>query len=124
MTNRINKTAFHITRLSAAEAEVVITATVEYRSQTTNLRGKLVGPRCPGASTIEVAYPLRAMLAATTKQSTELLLCAVIPEPNLWTDTMPFSYEATVELWQDGVSCDRVKVWIGLKFGDESAKVP
>jgi len=51
------------------------------------LRGQLIGPRCPGMTTIEVAYPLRP-------SSQPGVLHAVIPEPSLWQAERPFVYDA------------------------------
>jgi hypothetical protein len=73
------------------------------------VRGKLRGPRCPGFSTVEVAYPLRRLTGRG--QLYQLL----IPEPSFWTPDRPFLYEGTVELWQEGQIIARTVISLGLR---------
>src|SRR6267142_5264573 len=89
-------------RADAMEAELWITASADDVSATGELRGRIVGPRCEGRTTIEVAYPLRAF-ARKSAERVELAARVVIPEPSLWQPDHPFVYDAVVELWQDGV---------------------
>src|SRR5579871_3141472 len=81
-------------RVSAAEA--VIDVRVELEVEGVELRGRLVGPRRPGVSTVEVDYPLRPA------SDNPLSLRAVIPEPNLWSADAPFRYDGRVEVWSGG----------------------
>jgi hypothetical protein len=70
-----------------------------------------MGPSCPYSSTVEVAYPLRPL-----PDECEALACrVVIPEASLWEPESPFLYRGPVELWQDGVRCDRVTLSHGLR---------
>jgi beta-galactosidase/beta-glucuronidase len=117
MTNHILKTVLEIRRLSAAEAEVWVTVEAEEVTAGTALRGRLVGPRCAGVSTIEVAYPLRCAPRTSMDPPRSLLAQAIIPDPNLWTEQTPFLYEGLVELWQDGQQCDQATFSLGLKTG-------
>jgi len=78
------------------------TAGVEYR-------GKLVGPRCRYANTIEVAYPLRQTPGMA------LTLRAVIPEPNFWDPVSPFLYHGTLEAWENGQLTTTVRFTHGLR---------
>jgi len=119
MTNRIRNTTVQVSRLSPAEAEVLVTVEVDTVTATTELRGKVVGPRCPGAATVEVAYPLRALPSSADEPSNLVAARALIPEPNLWTPVTPFSYEAKVELWQDGSCCDTAFLSVALKLGQK-----
>lgn len=105
MNNRIVKVTIRPQRVTPVEAEVLVVVETEALTPGTELRGRLVGPHCPGVETIEVAYPLRGM-AAGSGAATELTGRVVVPEPNLWTAETPFRYEGTVELWQDGRRCD------------------
>jgi hypothetical protein len=95
-----------------AEAEVRITVVPESLTPTTEVRGRLMGPRCRFASTVEVAYHLRPLPAPVTGA---LMMRAIIPEASLWEPEGPFLYEGPVELWQDGRRCDRVLVRHGLR---------
>lgn len=111
MNNRIRNIAWEVRRLSAVEGEVWLRVEVERVTSTTELCGRLHGPRCPGVTTVEVAYHLQAMVGAANT----LIARVVIPEPNLWTDQTPFVYEGAVELWEEGQCRDRAAVSIGLK---------
>jgi hypothetical protein len=72
------------------------------------VRGRLMGPRCPGISTVEVAYRLKPLPEHGTFQ-------VVIPEPNLWESDRPCRYEGPVEFWQDGQMVGKTTVSIGLR---------
>jgi hypothetical protein len=74
------------------------------------IRGRLMGPRCPGVSTVEVAYHLRPV-AADMPGTYQVL----IPEPNFWAPEHPFRYEGPVEFWSDGVLVGQVTISIGLR---------
>jgi hypothetical protein len=111
MGNRIRDTSVVVRRLSAVEAEVDVLVNVEAPTPATELRGRLMGPRCPGVTTVELAYPFRPVQGAAAPT-----FRVVIPEPNLWTPETPFVYEGTVELWEDGRCCDRAPISIGLKL--------
>ncbi len=63
MDNRIRQIEVRDRSLIPAEAEVWITVTPEHHTPTTEVRGRLMGPRCPYASTVEVAYPPAAPAA-------------------------------------------------------------
>src|SRR5206468_2968618 len=47
--------------LDPASSELWVTVRVDRRTPTTEVRGRLTGPRCPYATTVEVAYPLRPL---------------------------------------------------------------
>jgi len=114
--NRIRKTSLAVQRLSAVEAEVWVRIEVETPTPTTEVRGKLMGPRCPGVTTVEIAYPFR--LVPTTGAAAECFtLRTVICEPNLWTEKTPFVYEGFVELWETDRRCDAAPISVGLKLG-------
>ena len=111
MNNRICKTTWDVRRLSAVEAEVWLRVEAERVTATTELRGRLHGPRCPGVTTVEVAYSLQPLAGSADSLAARV----VIPEPNLWTEKTPFTYEGTVELWEEGQCRDRTEVSLGLK---------
>jgi hypothetical protein len=78
------------------------------------IHGRLMGPRCPGVNTVEVAYPLQATDAAGIYR-------VLIPEPNFWTPERPFRYEGPVEFWQHGKLVGRSLVSVGLRLGNAEA---
>ena len=115
MSNRIRHIRVSHGPISPAQAEVRITVVPERQTPTTEVRGRLMGPRCPYASTIEVAYPLRLPPGGNpTAESLDLTRHVIIPEPSFWDTESPFLYEGPVELWQDGQCCDQQIVRHGL----------
>src|SRR5262249_20990251 len=115
MDNRIRQIEVRDRSLVPAEAEVWITVTAERQTPTTELRGRFMGPRCPYASTVEVAYPLRPLPPGHVSESPGLTRRVVIPEACLWEPESPFLYQGPVELWQDGQRCDRLTLSHGLR---------
>lgn len=116
MDNRIRRILVENRQLNPAQAEVWITVIPEQAAPLLEVRGRLMGPRCPYASTVEVAYPLRPL--SPSQQATEpagLTRRVIIPEASLWEPQCPFLYEGPVELWQDGRLCDRAIVRHGLR---------
>jgi hypothetical protein len=116
MTNRIQNIRITDTRLDPAEADLFVSVLPERLTSLTQVRGRLVGPRCPYATTVEVAYPLREHSREYESTGTpSLLLRVVIPEASFWDPESPFLYQGPVELWQDGQRCDQVQVSHGLR---------
>ena len=113
-SNRIRQITLEVRRLSAVEAEVWVRVEVERRTPTTEVRGKLHGPRCAGVTTVEIAYPLQPLPGASG--SNAFVVRALIDEPNLWTEKTPFVYEGFAELYEDGQRQDRAPVSVGLKL--------
>jgi hypothetical protein len=94
---------------------VWVTVVPERVTATTEVRGRLMGPRCPYSSTVEVAYPLRPLPQPLPTTEANLTRRVVIPEASLWEPESPFVYEGPIELWQDGQCCDRQVVRHGLR---------
>jgi hypothetical protein len=109
MSNRIRNVQVSQKRWDAAEAELWITVEPEHITPTTELRGRLVGPRSPGVTTVEVAYPLQP-LPRPQAASSQLTMRVVIPEPVAGRREQPYFYEGPVELWEDGQKCDQAPV--------------
>jgi Glycosyl hydrolases family 2 len=105
MNNSILDVELHTQRADAAEAEIWVRVVPEQKTPATELRGRLVGPQCPGVTTIEVAYPLRPF-PHPPEGWQGLTGRVVIPEPNRWEPAHPFVYYAVIELWQDGERSD------------------
>jgi len=72
------------------------------------VRGRIMGPHCPGVSTIEVAYLLRAVGPGKIYQ-------VLIPEPTFWKPETPFVYEGPVEFWRGGKKEGETVLSLGLK---------
>jgi hypothetical protein len=127
MTNGIKSIRIFDARLDAAEADICISVYPENLTSTTQIRGRLTGPRCPYASTVEVAYGLREH--SREYESTgypHITMRAIIPEPNFWEPQTPFLYRGPVELWQKGQLCDTVQISHGLRtleFGQRGLRV-
>ena len=105
MSNRILNVEVRTHRVNFAEAEIWVIVAAERTTATTEVRGRLVGPKSARSSTVEVAYPLRPF-PHKPEHLPELAVRVVIPEPGLWSAQMPLVYDGVVELWQDGERCD------------------
>jgi hypothetical protein len=116
MSNRICDVWVLDGRRDPAEAEIWISVRPERLTSSTQVQGRLMGPRCPYASTVEVAYPFREQSRQYEKEGEpHLILRAIIPEPSFWDPESPFLYEGPVELWQGKERCDRVNFRHGLR---------
>ena len=113
--NKLRHVTAQVRRLSAADAEVWLLIEAEAVTPATEVRGKLMGPRCPGVTTVEVAYPLRPF-PRPPDGVPPLSRRVVIPDPSLWEPGRPFVYRAVVELWQDGRRCDVAEFDYGLRM--------
>ncbi len=104
-----------------AAAEVWVSAEPEETGHDIELRGRFMGPQCVYASTIEVAYPIRAVQGGQPSALASLgsvVARAFIPEPSLWEPDCPFLYQVRVELWQSGKLCDHRLLRHGLRYID------
>jgi hypothetical protein len=97
-----------------AQAEVWLTVWTAHRDAGTEIRGRLMGPRCPYSSTVEVAYPLR-LRPGMPDPAGPFPMRVIIPEASLWDLQSPFLYQGPVELWQDGRRCAQVAISHGLR---------
>jgi hypothetical protein len=92
--------------LTPACAEVRVRVAVEDGV----VRGRITGPRCRFASTVEVAYSL---LPIPGEEGT---FRAIIPEPSLWEPECPFLYDVVIESWLDDLQDERPERRV-LKYG-------
>lgn len=113
MSNRILSVSLRDHSLVAAEAEIHVTVVPERLDAGTEVRGRLMGPQCRFASTVEVAYHLRPLRVPTGRPG--VTLRAVIPEASFWEPQTPHLYAGPVELWQDGQRAAVVQVRRGLR---------
>src|SRR5262245_21701527 len=61
MSNRILDVQIEPRSLDPVAAELIVRVRPERLTEATEVRGRLTGPSCPYASTIEIAYPLRTL---------------------------------------------------------------
>jgi hypothetical protein len=113
MPNRIRRAAVVNRSLSPVEADLAVVVEADEVNERTEVRGRLIGPSCPYASTVEVAYPLRPF--PRPMPDAPLSRRVVIPEPSLWDPISPFLYAGVLELWQDGAFADRTELRHGLR---------
>lgn len=113
MSNRIVRVEIRDRSVIPAEAEVLLTVAPERLDGGTDLRGRLMGPRCQFATTIEVAYHFRPLLVPTGRPL--ITLRAIIPEASLWEPETPHLYTGPLELWQDGQRCEVVQLRHGMR---------
>ena len=114
MDNRIRSFCILDRRPDPAEAELAVHVVPERMTPTTELRGRLLGPRCRYSTTVEIAYPLRPF-PGTPPAVDALEMRIIIPEPSFWDPESPFLYEGPIELWQDRRRCDRVQGCHGIR---------
>jgi hypothetical protein len=85
---------FEIVRATQTVAEFLARVELDGPAEGCGIAGRAVGPRCPGVSTVEVAYPM----AVEDRTASAVTLRCAIPEPNLWTPRSPFEYAVSVTL--------------------------
>src|SRR5438445_675398 len=115
MDNDILAVEIHDHSLAPAQAEVWLTVHPAFRNAGTEVRGRMTGPRCLYATTIEVAYPLRQRIDVTPNPTGPFSLRAIIPEACLWDLQSPFFYQVFLELWQEGRRCAQLSFSHGLR---------
>lgn len=99
------------TRFDPAEAEVTVVVTPEQAGENLELRGRLMGPRCPYADTVEIAYNLRPLPPQDDLPRARI----IIPEASPWDPATPFLYDGPVELWQGATKLDERRIRCGLR---------
>jgi hypothetical protein len=108
--NRIRDVVVLNHRLDPIETELHVHVKLDELTATTEIKGRLIGPRSAHAETIEIAYPLREI-----ERQDHVVLRVIIPEPSWWVPKSPFLYEGPLELWRDGVLCERVEIRHGIR---------
>jgi hypothetical protein len=117
MANRIRDFVIVNHRLDPIETELHIHVKVDELSPATGLRGRLTGPRCAYASTVEIAYPMKQI-----EHGGHVVLRVVIPEPSWWHPQTPFLYQGPLELWENGAVCERVDISHGIRLAQLTPK--
>jgi len=114
MQDRIRDVHHQVRSLSPAQAEVWFTVVVEQYAPTMEVRGRVVGPRCPSRTTIEISYPLQR-IPYPPDGTPPLTMRVVIPDPSLWRPDAPYLYHAHLELWRDGERVSEKEFDLGLR---------
>jgi hypothetical protein len=105
----------HLVRLTQAEAEIRFLVSTSAGGADLHIRGRLMGPRCPYSSTIEVAYPLKEIERSVNPTGgTSILLRTVIPDPSMWDPQSPFLYSGPLGIWQADQALEQNTVQIGF----------
>jgi hypothetical protein len=105
----------HIVRLTQAEAEIRFLVTTSARGEDLHVRGRLMGPKCPYSSTVEVAYPLKEIERSVNPAGgTSILLRTVIPDPSMWDPQSPFLYSGPLGIWQADQALEQHTVQVGF----------
>jgi hypothetical protein len=115
MSNSIVRVEVRDRAPAPTQAEVWVRVVPARQDAGTEVRGRLVGPSCAYAATVEVAYPLLPLGPNAAPPPGGITRRVVIPEASLWETQSPFLYRGPVELWQDGRRCDRAEVTHGLR---------
>jgi hypothetical protein len=113
--NRIIEVKIVDRALVPAQVEVWVQVEVESPSPASDIRGRLTGPRVQGATTVEVAYPLRPLPCPIDEPVNTITRRAIIPEASFWDPECPFLYEGTVELWAHGQRVDQRRFTHGFR---------
>lgn len=112
--NRICRLEVRDRLIDPNSPEVWISVVPERSTPTTEVRGRLMGPRCLYSSTVEVAYPLRPFHDMPDGLD-GLSRRVIIPEASFWDPVSPFLYQGPVELWEEGQLCDQTTLTHGLR---------
>ena len=104
-SNRLKGIEGYRLTVSPAEANVWFRVITEKVTSGTEMRGRIVGPRCLFMETAEAASPLRSVRHKQDGQAA-LIARTAFPAPRFWDPGKPMLYRVVVELWQDGQRCD------------------
>jgi hypothetical protein len=97
-------------RLDPIETELGISVWLDKLTPTSIIRGRLTGPRCIYASTVEIAYTMREV-----SRSDHIELRVTIPEPCWWDPQSPFLYEGVLEHWENEHLSQRSPITHGIR---------
>jgi hypothetical protein len=100
--------------LNPAEAEIWISIRSQEPLSDVDMGGRLMGPRCRYATTVEVAYPIHPLPGPLTKPG-EVTARVIIPEPSFWDPESPFLYQGSVEVGKAGRSWFEAEISHGLR---------
>jgi hypothetical protein len=111
VNNRIVKVDVQVRRFDPVEAELIAVVGCARVTDGTQVKGQLTGPRCPYASTVEIAYRWREL----ERTHDTIGLRVIVPEPSPWDTEGPFLYEGTLELLEGDKRCDEATIRQGIR---------
>jgi hypothetical protein len=114
MPHRILRVEMEDERLEPAVAQMRVRIVTEQAGGNLEVRGRLTGPRCLYASTVEVAYPL-AIVPDMESADKEITGRFIVPEPSFWEPETPFLYQASIELMHAGSRVDHARLSHGFR---------
>ena len=114
-SNRLKGIQHHKFTVSPEQADLWFRVGVERVTPGTEVRGRIVGPRCLFAEAVEVVSPLRSVRHKEDDQAV-LIARTAFPQPSFWDPHRPLLYRVVVELWQDGQRCDVVGFDLGFRM--------
>jgi hypothetical protein len=103
-SNRLKGVEGYKCTLSPAEADISFKVGVRRVTLGTEVRGRIVGPRCLFSEALGVVSPLRSVRHKEGEQAA-LIARTAFPNPAFWAPDNPLLYRVVVELWQDGQRC-------------------
>lgn len=117
MTGSIRDLTVRLTRLTPADAEIILDVHLAVGQPTSEIRGRLIGPHCLYSTTIEVAHPVH-MLPRAHGQPHSRRAKVIIPEPAWWDCESPFLYHGPIELWEHEHKIGETRLRIGLRHAE------
>jgi hypothetical protein len=110
MSNYIKSTLLIIHRLDPVEARIHILVHPQKLVSSTQVLGRILGPKSAYGSTVEVAHPLRELSREyETTGDPRISLAAALPEPCAWSPESPLHYDVNLELYQGNELCERMR---------------
>lgn len=104
-SNRLKEIDRFKLTVSPTAADIWFKVVVQRITPGTEIRGRIVGPRCLFAKTTEFVSPLRSVSHRKDEQAT-LIARTAIRNPGFWDLDNPLMYRVVIELWQDGQRCE------------------
>lgn len=113
-SNRLKGIEGYKCTVSSAEADIWFKVGVQRVTPGTEVRGRIVGPRCLFSQAPGVVSPLRSV-RHTEREHASLIARTAFPNPGFWAPDNPLLYRVVVELWQDEQCCEVSGFDIGFR---------
>jgi hypothetical protein len=113
--NRLKGIVNYKLTVSSAGADIWFKVVVQRITPGTEVRWRIVGPRCLFRETAGAVAPLRSVRPTEGEQEC-LIARTAIPNPVFWVPDDPLLYRVVVELWQDGQLCEASGFDLGFRI--------